>query len=777
MATQTTYPNAGTFTSADYTAYGMPTGVQNQIALPGVAPSAYSLGYGAAYTQALNNGNWEWKNEHQDNYDYNGSITKVVRRWTLKDGVDQRIYFSNWQDIEWATPSLGSYSTECYCEQYTEANGNADGALNVTPQQSGTSYAMGAIGVMGYRLDPGTTTKPALADKFFSVFTQNDWKATNRLTLNLGLRYEIQPGPTARHNRDEYSVDLNLASPFGVGVSSPTQNALAGMGRFVFPGQDGASRHLWETQYGNISPRLGLAYRLTNLTVLRGGYGRIYAPSNTGFNANGMVYGGGAWAGGTEMTPYGLNYNGLPGGVGDTGDGRFEDPADTEVIVAPGTVQSPSLYGDENGSASVDNFQHTGYKNAYYDQWNVFVEHQFHGWIASAGYVGSRGADLPWRLFPLNGDFQIPQQTLMGWRNTWLASSGTNDPSQAQVPNPMPALTNLATGPMAGSTITAMQASEAYLDLLSQTVVASKGSSLYKSLELQLKHSYSAGLTAQFTYDWSNVTGISGGEAGASYAESQQGTLAGSGGVNYADLQSNKGLLGYDVPQRFIGVVTYLDQWGNGGKHELGNPIARALAGGWQLGTVVTVQSGQPWGPNCNTGSNLGSMNGDCIPTGQPLEVPKALQHWYDGKTIVTLPDGHQIKPGQYTYLKWNPDAFANQIVQFPNGSYSIDQYWNGTTKMYSSDLRLPSFQNTNLNITRQFTVREQYKLEVLGEATNLFNHQNFNPSAVNNSYGSSILAPTPGATIGENGNSSAGALSASFMDPRQIAVTLRLTF
>jgi len=287
-------------------------------------------------------------------------------------------------------------------------------------------------------------------------------------------------------------------------------------------------------------------------------------------------------------------------------------------------------------------------------------------------------------------------------------------------------------------------------------------------------------LTAQFTYDWSNVTGISGGEGGASYAESQQGTLADSGGVNYADLQSNKGLLGYDVPQRFIGVVSYLDQWGNGGKYELGNPIARELAGGWQLGTVVTLQTGQPWGPSCNTGqASIGSMNSSCIPTGQPLEVPKIDQHWYDGTQSVTLPDGHVVTPPNYTYLKWNPDAFTNRIVQFPNGSYGIDQYWNGTTKMYQSNLRLPAFQNVNLNITRQFTLREQYKLEFLAEATNLFNHQNFLPSAINtgDSFSEPILVPTPGAAIGQNGNPSAGTLSPTMMDARQITATLRFIF
>ena len=224
-------------------------------------------------------------------------------------------------------------------------------------------------------------------------------------------------------------------------------------------------------------------------------------------------------------------------------------------------------------------------------------------------------------------------------------------------------------------------------------------------------------------------------------------------------------------------MVTYLTQWGKSGKYELANPVARALAGGWQLGTVVTVQTGQPWGPNCSTGSNLGSIDGKCIRTGQPLELPKSLQHWY-GKnpSPVTLPDGHQITPNAYTYLKWNPDAFANQIVQFPNGNYSLDQYWYGNTPTYMTELRLPSFQNVNLNITRQIPISERYKFELLGEFTNFFNHQNFLPGAVSNGV-SSITSTTPGATIGENGSSSFGTMSPNMMDPRQITLTARFTF
>lgn len=775
-----TYPTNGGFTSADYAAYGMPAAEQSLIVTPGVAPSVYSLGYGAPYSQTLNNTQWNWKNEHQSNYDFNGSVTKVIGRWTLKAGFDQRIDQGNWRDVEWMTPSLGAYSTECYCEEFANSQGNSIGSLNSNPQQNGSQLAQGAIGVMGYRDDPGSGLIPALSFKWGAMYTQNDWKATNRLTINMGLRYEIQPGPTERHNR-MYSVDLKVQNPYAVGSFNPvltpgaTPNLQATLGEFIFPGTNGYSRNLWDTEYTDFAPRLGAAYRLSDKTVIRGGFGRIYAPSNSGYNANGTVYGAGAWSGGTEATPYGQNFNGLPGGVGDTGNGRFEDQADTTLLLAPGTGQSPYIYGSENGNAGADYFIRS-MKNSYVDQWNVFVERRISGWVASAGYVGSKGHRLPWRLWPLNGTFQIPQTTLQTWRTTWWQSNGNNDPSQQNVPNPMPALINKAAGPIGNTTISETEAMEGYQGLMNQTVINDVGSSTYNSMELSLTHSYSSGLTAQFSYTYSHSKGLSEGSNYSSYAESQatNGNENSNGGFDYSNFKSNNGILGFDTPNRFVGVVTYLSPWGNGGKWELANPIARAAAGGWQLGTVVNIQSGLPWGVNCS-----GSLDNKCLKTGQNLKVPKNLQRWYDGNTSVTLPDGHQITPNQYSKLMWNPDAFTQPIVQFPNGSYAVDQYWHGNTPTYDTNLRLPVFSNVNFNVTRQIPVTERYKFELLAEFSNFFNRQNFNAGAVNNSFSSMTdvtKLPTGGA-IGENGSSSFGTLSPNMMDPRQVTLTARFTF
>jgi hypothetical protein len=445
-------------------------------------------------------------------------VTKTIGRWTLKNGVDDRLLQSNWADLEWATPSLGAYSTECYCEEFGNADGSSSG-LNTTPGQNGSvaspdlsNVAQAPIGVMGYRIDPGSSPIPALTDRLLALYTQNDWKATNRLTVNLGLRYEVQPGPTARHNHF-YDIDTSKQTPFAYVANGVAPSPLATYGAFAFPGTNGYSRNLWNTEYGNFSPRIGAAYRLTNQTVVRGGYGRIYAQSNTGYNANGFIYGGGAWDGGSEAEPYGIGTrNGLPVG-------RFEDPGgDSLLLGAPGApVQSPEIYGDENGSAGSDMFMRTGNHNAYVDQWNVFVEHQVRGWLASAGYVGSKGSTLPWRLYPLNGTFQIPQATLMNWESGWLASNGATDPAQQQVSNPYPALEGLATGPSGQQNITVMQASEGSLGMLQETVIGNQGTSLYHSLQLELKHSYANGLTAQFTYTYSHATGIQGGTTGSSY--------------------------------------------------------------------------------------------------------------------------------------------------------------------------------------------------------------------------------------------------------------------
>ena len=219
--------------------------------------------------------------------------------------------------------------------------------------------------------------------------------------------------------------------------------------------------------------------------------------------------------------------------------------------------------------------------------------------------------------------------------------------------------------------------------------------------------------------------------------------------------------------------MSYLLPTGKGKALDPHNSVMRAIIGDWQLGSVVTLQSGMPWGPSC------GTMNGRCnaVP-GEPVEVPKALQHWYDGKTTVQLPDGRSITPAAYTYLKWNPDLFSQPMVTFPNGASAVDQYTWGSTAGYLSWLRTPGFYNVNLTVNRMFKMTERFQMEFLAEATNLMNKSNIQPNVVNNGVSpSTIVDGSTNTKVGQNTNVNFGSLGMSFLDPRQVTLSLRLRF
>ncbi len=760
--TASSYPAGSGF---NYDEYGMPKEVQTLVAVWGTAPSTRN--FGGAPNRSITNLNrdgWARKNEHQTNHTVTGSLTKMVGRWSLKNGAEFRNRLGNWADLLNGTPELMANN---HSGQLGGLSGNVS-SLVTDPALRGVGLASALTGAMAWSLQSGTTTAPALSAKYFALYSQNDWRATDRLTVNLGLRYEVQPGPTDRYNHAS-SVDLLAPNPFAAGkqLSHPQ----AGLGAIAFPGTAGYSRNLWDTEWTNLGPRFGAAYRATERIVLRGGYGLMYTPSNTGFNANGLVYGTGPFSGGAQRNEYGLAPNGVPVGT-------FADPQSTIVIQPPGAVQAPQIYGNAPASLSVDYFPRDR-KNGRMHQWNFFVERNVgRSWLAAAGYVGSRATDLPWRAFPLTGTWTMPDATLHQWRDAWYDSNGLTNLQNVQVDNPMPELIGKAAGSIGGAKITTLDSLQPYLALLGQTYLGSGGRSNYHALQLRLNRAYAHGLQGQFNYTWSKATGLVGGPGSASYAESQVagGGASAAGGIDYRNLDNNRGYLNYDITHRFVSVVSYDLPLGRGRALDFGKGVLITALGGWQLATVLTLQSGQPWGPTCG-GS---SMNGRCTAVpGEPIELPESLQGWYDGKTSITLPNGRTITPSANRYLRWNPDAFSLPIVQLPNGRYQVDRYIWGTTSQYVTGFRTPHFYNVNLTMNKKFELTERMRLEFLAEATNLFNQTTFNPAGINGSVSPALVANTATNTkVGQNSNLSFGSLAlGQLFEPRQITLSLRFVF
>lgn len=354
------------FTPELYDQFGVPRNLIPLMLFSGVAPdiapntAGTGVGGGSNWT-ALTGGVFNTKQEGQLNDSLTGSLTKVRGRWTHRMGGEFRNLLSNYADPEQGSVSYpspfhsvgGNFNFE-----FTTANGNVH-ADTRTNAQRGINAARMFYGAGLYWIRPGLNVNPAFSQKYFAIYSQNDWKATSKLTINLGLRWELQPGPTERYDRMS-AYDRNARTPFGT------------LGAIAFVGVGGYSRNLWDSQYNNWGPRLGAAYQLDDRNVIRGGFGVTYLPTSTGYFPSPVDYGAVTFSSGVNQIPCGDNPRGVPVY-------KFSDPAPLSIAVR-NDVNNPRAYGI--GEARFDRH----YKNGLAMQWNLFVERRLGtAWLASAG--------------------------------------------------------------------------------------------------------------------------------------------------------------------------------------------------------------------------------------------------------------------------------------------------------------------------------------------------------------------------------------------------------
>src|SRR5262249_44428178 len=138
-------------------------------------------------------------------------------------------------------------------------------------------------------------SRPATTNYQYGFFAQDNWKVTSKLTLNLGLRYDVTLPRTDRYNHQDY-FDPNATSPLNGGsvtytdpiTGQPVDLALKGGEVFASSKQ----RTNYVTDWSDFQPRFGFAYQVVPNTVVRGGYGIYYGQSRSG--VTGVVpYGGG----------------------------------------------------------------------------------------------------------------------------------------------------------------------------------------------------------------------------------------------------------------------------------------------------------------------------------------------------------------------------------------------------------------------------------------------------------------------------------------------------
>jgi hypothetical protein len=747
---------ANVYNDLDYTKqFGYPTQFFPAIGIYGQYPEMASFGGGFSQISSLNGVSYSAKVERQTNWNLVGSVTRTSGRWTHKWGGEVRSYLPNYIDARGAFTINSSSSF---------TSGNIIGPLanninSVTAEKSGSGLASLLLGA-GSLAAGENAVHAALAAKYMAFYQQSDWRVADKLTLNLGLRYDIQPGPTERYNR---------MSSFS--FSGQTQGT---PGQIMFPGTNGIGRNLYRTPYGDLGPRVGLAYRATSTLVVRSGFGVMYLPQNTGYMP--LYYYGNQNFAPKLNDPVALQYGNNPAGA-------LLAPynqVNTLIPVIGANRNAPQYYGSGSNEPRFD-YDHM--QNGKVLQWNLFLEKQTHGALLSVGYAGTRGYRLQVGRMTVDNDQLLPDSLRAAWRTAYINSNGVN-PGTLVSPNPyQPDPNNLIkyNGSLGTQSMTNRDLAYQYPFFPGNSYGGPVGFSTYNALMVQLSKNYSKGLAFTVHYTWSKAMNLEGSEIqNNNYVEN--GGLA-TGSMDYHNEKNSYFLSTNDIPHRLVGTWSWMPPLGKGKSLDAKNRFLNGLIGGWNVGGVLTAQSGQP--QQGFTGAS-GSLTGlaDRV-SGVPVEVPKELQHWYTGASnaerTVTLPSGRQILVCRYCFLKYSSDAFSGRTVQFPNGTVGNDIYWYGTAAARYGDIRGFGRFNINLSLQKEFQLRERLNLQLSAEASNLLNSAQFRPE-LNASSGSTFTSVTAaqlaqGIRPGMVQNDSFGTYGMSTFDPRQVELRLRLRF
>jgi hypothetical protein len=291
---------------------------------------------------------------YQNNYthQFGQGLTLVRGKHEIKTGWDVRMLYTVANDL---AGTNGSYT-------FARAETASPSALTTT----GNSFASFLLGLP----DSAAATalpvpKTNVEYQYYGFYILDNWRITNKLTLNLGFRYDI---PVNWHQSTMSSVSFDVRNP----AAGDRFGALifAGDG----PGRTGRNR-FWPTDMSDLGPRFGFAYQLTPKTVLRGGYGIFYEATSNG--GCGCVLG----AGGSfnQVSPDAIS-------APFQWDGGIPKPAGYQ----PPPFLSPT-YG--NGLA-VDYLGPNFGKAARVQNWSLDLQRQIGHWLVEAAYVGNRGTRL-----------------------------------------------------------------------------------------------------------------------------------------------------------------------------------------------------------------------------------------------------------------------------------------------------------------------------------------------------------------------------------------------
>jgi Carboxypeptidase regulatory-like domain len=633
------------------TTLGMPSYIMDS----GVRQSPFiTLGqYVTAGPNNLGEQGWSIGNEPRLTHDVLGNFDDIAGRHEFKTGAEFRVDQAN----SWLP---GTPTGDFYFDQFgTSEDPAANGGDALASFLTGTS----TDGYGGYEFP----LAPAQTSLQYAVYGLDNWKATTKLTVNMGLRYSIETPTTERHNQLNY-FDPTLASPLQV----PGLPNLMGGDVFVTPSDRTQVPIYWD----EVQPRFGLAYRIGSNTVFRAGYGIFYGSSPYVAGSPGYLDGEDGFQ--TDMswvTTY-QNNRATPGAT-------LSNPF-------PDGLLFPT--GSKLGALTNVGFTPSGPIRAWNQSpqtqtWSLGFEHQLPGHVlVDANYVGTKGTHL----------------IFAGFTNLNYLGSAVENLSQqgiaaleSSVPNPFYGIvTNLAS-PLSASTVPEWQLRVPSPQFNGTSVDEPLwANSIYNAFQLRIEKRFSNGLEFLVTYvnskslDDASVNG-------------DNWTFAG-GFDHFQDpnrLYLEYGLSEFDVSQVLQPSYVYQLPFGPGKRWGSGWPgWADALLGGWQTNGIWRFGTGFP--------IPLSLSGGTSLPTYGPQQ-PNLLAPL-------------QRNNG----ANWRTQYFANPQVAVVPAPFTL-----GDGPPVLPNVRAPGEEDVSLSLFKEIPVnklREGSYVEVGLETFNAFNYTQF---------------------------------------------------
>jgi Carboxypeptidase regulatory-like domain len=506
---------------------------------PRIEPGAYSaLGdsYAGGTTAAITT--------------FQPTITKFWGNHSVRLGYDYRIY------TEVGEPSYHVAGAYRFNQGFT------NGGTGLPNAPIGQDLASLLIGL------PASTSQIEIAptrdnrSRYQGVFVQDDWKITDKLTVNLGLRYEHEGAPTDANNANVRGFDsaatLNVTAPARARYAL---NPIAELPASQFNPVGGvnfaseSTPGFWNTDTNNWQPRLGFAYQLNTLTVLRGGWAIYTVPTLFDYAIFQPGY--------SQNTPVvASNDNGL------TYQANLTTPWPNGAIQPAGNSQGVNTFVGQNLNRFTTNLD---LANPQAMRWAVSVQRELPGqWVVEAGYTGNKGYDLTVET-DINA---VPQQ--------FLSTSNVRD--NAVIANLSQPVTNPFAGLVPGTNLNTatIQRQQLLRPYPQFTQVLSRnydGSSSFQSGQFRLEKRFTQGYSFLTTYTISRF-------------EEQTFALNavdGPAGI-YEKRRSD-----VDVPHRIVVNGIWELPFGRGRKWGTNwNKALDLIAGGWNISAIYQWQSGRP---------------------------------------------------------------------------------------------------------------------------------------------------------------------------------------